>query len=84
MESPMGIRLMPVGLLKSYCRDLIDPEGGIPLENREGDTLETACRDIGLPVKMISLFLVNGRPQDRTYRLRAGDRVKCVALIGGG
>ncbi|RJQ63565.1 MAG: hypothetical protein C4530_03365 [Desulfobacteraceae bacterium] len=80
----MGVRFQPVGLLKSYCRDLMDPDGSIPLAGREGDTLEVVCRDLGLPVKMISLFLVNGLPQNRTYCLRAGDLVKCVALIGGG
>jgi hypothetical protein len=80
----MGVRIRPVGLLKSYCRNLIDPDGEIPLEDREGDTLETVCREVGLPVIMISLFLVNDQPQDRTYCLQAGDIVKCVAIIGGG
>jgi len=80
----MGVRLRPVGLLKSYCRDLIDTDGEISLEDREGETLERVCREVGLPVMMISLFLVNGQPQDRTYCLQAGDIVKCVAVIGGG
>jgi hypothetical protein len=80
----MGVRLRPVGLLKSYCRDFLNPYGEIALAEREGDTLETVCREIGLPVMMISLFLVNGQPQDRTYCLQAGDIVKCVAVIGGG
>jgi hypothetical protein len=80
----MRVRLKPVGLLKTYCRNLIDADGDIPLERREGDTLEMVCRDIGLPLTMVSLFLVNDRPRNRTYRLRAGDVVKCVALIGGG
>lgn len=62
----------------------MDPDGSILVEGREGDTLEGVCRDIGLPMKMVSLFLVNGRPQDRTYCLQTGDVVKCVALIGGG
>lgn len=50
----------------------------------EGQTIEKVCREIGLPLNLVSLFIVNGRSQPSAYRLQAGDDVKCVALIGGG
>ena len=80
----MNVTLRPIGLLKSYCRELLDDQGRIELAGREGQTLARVCRDIGLPEGLVSLFIVNGHPQSDSYRLQLGDEVKCVALIGGG
>ncbi len=80
----MSVILRPVGLLKPYCRDLLDDQDRIELAHREGQTLDRVCREIGLPEGLVSLFIVNGHPQSGAYRLQPGDDVKCVALIGGG
>jgi sulfur carrier protein ThiS len=80
----MNVILRPVGLLKAYCRGLLDDQGRIELPGCEGQTLARVCRDIGLPEGLVSLFIVNGQPQPDSYRLQPGDQVKCVALIGGG
>ena len=80
----MSVTFRPIGLLKPYCRDLLDGQGRIELSDREGHTLEVVCQDIGLPSALVSLFIVNGRTENRSYRLQSGDDVKCVAIIGGG
>jgi len=80
----MSVTLRPIGVLKPYCRRLLDDQDRIELADREGQTLERVCREIGLPEGLVSLFIVNGQPQPGAYRLQPGDDVKCVALIGGG
>jgi hypothetical protein len=80
----MSVILRPIGLLKPYCRKLLDDQGQIELADREGHTLEMVCREIGLPEGLVSLFIVNGHPQAASYCLQPGDEVKCVAIIGGG
>ncbi|MBS1238910.1 MAG: Mut7-C ubiquitin [Deltaproteobacteria bacterium] len=80
----MNATLRPIGLLKPYCQGLLDDQGRIELADRDGQTLERVCREIGLPEGLISLFIVNGHPQSGSYRLQPGDDVKCVAVIGGG
>jgi len=80
----MSVTLRPVGLLKSYCRNLLDEQDRITMHDREGYTLEAVCHDIGLPAGLVSLYIVNGRAEGSAYRLRTGDDVKFVAVIGGG
>lgn len=81
----MNTTLEPVGILKRYCQDALNPEQRIMLaEDKLGHPLETVCREAGLPLDMISLYIVNGQVQSRDYRLQRGDRIKCVAIVGGG
>lgn len=81
----MSITIEPIGLLKRYCSGSLNGENLIVIDDSEaGRSLGAVCRDAGLPLKMVSLFVVNGRKVNRSYRVRAGDAVKCVAVIGGG
>lgn len=81
----MSISIEPVGLLKRYFPDRLNAEKRIELSDSEaGRSLEAVCRDAGLPLELISLFVVNGQAKTKAYRLQASDRVKCVAIIGGG
>ena len=84
VDDLMSVIVIPIGLLKTYCRGLLDDQGQIELAGREGQTLERVCREIGLPEGLVSLFIVNGRPQSDSYLLQPGDEVKCIAIIGGG
>jgi len=59
----MSVILRPIGLLKPYCRKLLNDQGQIELADREGHTLEMVCREIGLPEGLVSLFIVNGHPK---------------------
>jgi hypothetical protein len=81
----MSIFLEPVGLLIRYCSGRLNAENRIELSDSEvGQSLETVCQNAGLPLEMISLFVVNGQTKTRTYHLQKSDLVKCVAIIGGG
>jgi len=80
----MSVVVRPIGLLKAFCRDRLDEQDRIVLADRHGRTLEAVCQDIGLPAGLVSLFLVNGHIQERSYHLQPRDDVKCVAVIGGG
>ena len=80
----MSVVVRPIGLLKAFCRDRLDEQDRIVLPDRDGRTLEAVCQDIGLPAGLVSLFIVNGHIQQRSYHLQSGDDVKCVAVIGGG
>ena len=42
------------------------------------------CQEIGLPIDLVSLFLVNGELRSKDYLLQANDEVKLIALVGGG
>jgi len=76
----MSITIIPVGVLKSF----VHAKELLALEGKEGQNLETVCREIGLPVDVIALFFVNGKIEPKHYVLRSGDEVKVVALAAGG
>ena len=76
----MSITFLPVGLLKHYVKGA----SRLILEGKEGQTLEAVLRQIGLPVNVISLFLVNGDPKTKDYLLQPHDEVKLIALVAGG
>jgi sulfur carrier protein ThiS len=76
----MSVTLLPVGTLRS----LVQGKGRVVLEEREGHSLEDVCREIGLPLQLIGLFVVNGKPQSKDYLLRSNDEVRLISLVGGG
>lgn len=80
----MSTVIKPVGLLRSFCQEKLDDQGRIELVDMQGHSLESICNEIGIPLHLISLFIVNGRAEKGTYRLHQDDEVKCVAVIGGG
>jgi len=76
----MSVTFLPVGLLKHYVKGA----SRLILEGKEGQTLEAVLQQIGLPVNVISLFLVNGHPKTKDYLLQPHDEVKLIALVAGG
>lgn len=80
----MTVTFTPVGILKSYCKDILRNNADIIVDGREGKTLETVCGELGLPCNLISLFVVNGRRESKDYVLQPDDEVRCVSLLGGG
>ena len=79
----MSATIRPVGTLRSASWTRGGQEQS-PITVRDGQSIEAACRDLGLRLDVIALFLVNGRPEPKEYVLQAGDDVKLVALVGGG
>lgn len=76
--------IRPIGLLRSYCRDKLDSEQCIEISGQLGQPLTVICRELGLPVALISHYVVNGQLRSGDYLLQLGDDVKCFAVIGGG
>jgi len=54
------------------------------LEKKEGQSLKAVCEEIGLPVNLISIFIVNGEPKTKDYLLQPHDEIKLISLVGGG
>lgn len=76
----MSVTFLPVGLLKHYVKGA----SRLILEGKEGQTLEAVLQQIGLPVNLISIFIVNGEPKTKDYLLQPHDKVKLIALVAGG
>lgn len=76
----MTVTFFPVGILKTYTKGA----DRLALEVKEGLTLEAVCQDIGLPSKLIAVFLVNGYSKSKDYLLQPNDEVKVIALVDGG
>ena len=71
---------MPIGLLRFFAKGA----ERLVLEGKEGQSVEVVCKEIGLPIDLGVLFLVNGVPRSKDYLLQSHDEVKLIALVGGG
>jgi molybdopterin converting factor small subunit len=76
----MSVIFYPIGVLKSFTQGT----DRLVLEGKEGERLEAVCQEIGLPLGLISVFLVNGEVRNKDYLLQPSDEVKLIALIAGG
>ena len=76
----MSVTFLPFGLLRSFAKGA----ERLVLEGKEGQSIEAICQEIGLPIDLVSLFLVNGELRSKDYILQPNDEVKLIALVGGG
>ena len=60
------------------------PENNERLEIHENTTVEKLILDLGIPDDLVKLIFVNGKRQDRSYKLKHGDRVGLFPPVGGG
>ncbi len=54
------------------------------LEIHNDTTIAKLILDLGIPDEMVKLIFINGKRQDRAYRLKHGDRVGLFPPVGGG
>lgn len=73
-----NVQVTLVGLLKQYA------PGQSSLTMEAGQTVMEVIRELGLDPDLVAIVLVNGRQKFKSYRLRDGDRVKLVPMVGGG
>ncbi len=73
-----NVQVTLVGLLKKYAPD----QSSLTME--PGQTVMEVIGDLGLDPDLVAIVLVNGRQKFKSYRLRDGDRVKLVPIVGGG
>jgi len=64
--------------LKSYTN------GQTEVVVEAGCTVREAVSELGIPVDIVAMVVVNDEPRDRDYRLRDGDVVRLVTVMGGG
>lgn len=78
----MKIRVKLYTILKKYGEDKIDENNYINLPGNE--TLHWLAAYLGIPERQGKVFLVNGSPRPKEYKLDEEDEVKMFAFIGGG
>jgi len=65
-------------MLKTYI-------GGRDEEEVEaGRSVRDVLTDLGIPVEVVALVMVNEEQQTKDYILKDGDQVRVLAVIGGG
>jgi molybdopterin converting factor small subunit len=80
----MSVTFIAIGSLKRFCSDLNHGKDHLIVEGREGRTLRAVCQEIGLPLNLISVYVVNGKAESKDYILQPGDEIKLIAAMGGG
>ena len=60
------------------------PKNSECLEIIEHTTVQQLMSDLGIPGELVKLIFVNGKRQDKNYRLKHDDRVGLFPPIGGG
>ena len=60
------------------------PKDSECLEIPEETTIEKLISDLGIPGDLVKLIFINGKRQDRKYRLKNNDRVGLFPPVGGG
>lgn len=78
----MKIRVQLYTILNKYGKDKIDKNNYIHLPEHE--TLHGLAAYLGIPEKQGKVFLVNGSPRPKVYKLSEEDEVKILGFIGGG
>jgi len=81
-ERNMKVQVKLYTILKKYGKGKISEGNTIRLPEHE--TLQGLAAHLGIPEKRGKVFLVNGAPRRKEYRLREGDEVKILGFIGGG
>jgi molybdopterin converting factor small subunit len=63
---------------------LSDICGKMNAEIHKDTTIEKLILDLCIPAELVKLIFVNGKRQDKSYKLKRGDRVGLFPPVGGG
>ena len=80
----MSVTFISIGSLKRFFNNITNGKDRLVLEDQEGRSVKVVCKEIGLPVNLISLYIVNGKAEPKDYILQHGDEIKLIAAMGGG
>ena len=80
----MSVKFISIGSLKHFCSHLKNNKDYLVVEGQEGRSLKAVCQEIGLPLNLISVYVVNGKAESNDYILQHGDEIKLIAAMGGG
>ena len=78
----MKIRIKLYTILKKYGEGKIDKNNYLNLPEHE--TLQGLAAYLRIPQKQGRVYLVNGSPRPKEYKLSEEDEVKILGFIGGG
>lgn len=81
-DRDMKIRVKLYTILKKYGEGKLDKNNYLNLPKQE--TLHGLAAYLGIPEKQGKVFLVNGSPRPKEYKLSEEDEVKILGFIGGG
>ena len=81
-DRDMKIRVKLYTILKKYGEGKIDQNDYMSLPEHE--TLHGLAAYLGIPERPGKVFLVNGSPRPKEYKLSDEDEVKILGFIGGG
>ena len=74
----MSATIKPIGTLKSY----IGGQNEVAVE--AGRTVREAITEVGIPVEIVAMVLVNDQQQPKDYVLQEGDVARLIMVVGGG
>ena len=80
----MSVTFITIGSLKQFYSNVSHGKDRLEVEGREGRSLKIVCQELGLPLNLISVYVVNGRAESKDYILQQGDEIKLIAALGGG
>ncbi|MFQ6015125.1 MAG: MoaD/ThiS family protein [Anaerolineae bacterium] len=72
------VKLTLVGMLKEYAA------GEDTVTAQAGQVISEVLSELAIPPELVAVVMVNGRQESKSYRLREGDEVNLVPLVGGG
>ena len=78
----MRIRVTLYTILKKYGKGKIDQNNYLNLP--EPETLQGLASYLKIPNRQGRVYLVNGSPRPKEYKLSEEDEVKILGFIGGG
>lgn len=68
----------PIGMLKQYTSGLSD------IEIDSDQTIAEVFNDLNIPSHLVALVLVNKVVTKKDYRIKQGDFIEIMAVLGGG
>jgi sulfur carrier protein ThiS len=74
----MSVIIRPNEALRAYVG------GKKEIEAEPGRTVRETLAGLGIPAELVAVVVVNDDQLDKDYVLRDGDRVRLLAVIGGG
>jgi sulfur carrier protein ThiS len=74
----MSVFIRPNEFLRAYIG------GKSEIEVAAGPTVRETLAALGIPAELVAVVVVNDDQLDKDYILRDGDRVRLLAVIGGG
>jgi len=61
-----------------------DPDKGHEIQVHKGTTVSDLCKQMNIPVDMVTVIMIDGRAKNHDHILNGSERVHLFPAIGGG